>query len=568
MTAVFAGEIAGVVTNSSGVPQMGATVLLFNRLDHLSQRMLTSADGSFSFAGLSPDIYSIRVTLASFVPAVKQHILVQPGMRSLLNVSLAALFSSIELVPPSARQSSVMSDDWKWVLRTSSATRPVLRLLPEWGPSPRTLHHASVFSDTRGVVKVSAGDGGQAAGFGAEADLGTTFALATSLYGNNKLQVSGNLGYASQSGMPSAAFRTSFSHAGTPTVALTMRQLYLPGRLGTALAGGDSALPALRSVSLSFGDRTQLSDDLTFEYGFSLDQVTFLDRLNYFSPYARLKYSLGDGGELELTYTSGNARPDLVPPSGPAEAGLQRDLGALALFPRVSLRGARAQVQRGEDFELGYSRTIGSRTFAINGYSETVTNAAMTLSSPGGLYDNGDILPDLFTGASIFNVGHYQTRGYTASVTQNFGDHLNATVMYGSTGVLTADRRMIETESPDELRAMIRESRRHAVTARVSAQSARTGTHFIASYQWADNRWAVTPGHLYSTQTARPVPGLNLYIRQPIPMLPSLPWRMEATADLRNLLAEGYLPLAMADGRRLLLMQTPRSFRGGLSFIF
>jgi hypothetical protein len=140
--------------------------------------------------------------------------------------------------------------------------------------------------------------------------------------------------------------------------------------------------------------------------------------------------------------------------------------------------------------------------------------------------------------------------------------------MYGSSGVLTADRNSIESSDPDELRSMIHASRRHAVTARVSAVAPVTGTHFIASYQWADNRFAVTPGHLYSTQSMRPVPGLNLYIRQPLPTYLNLPWRMEATADLRNLLAQGYLPIGIPDGRQLLLMQTPRSFRGGLSFIF
>ncbi|MBM3775308.1 MAG: hypothetical protein FJW37_09110 [Acidobacteria bacterium] len=89
----------------------------------------------------------------------------------------------------------------------------------------------------------------------------------------------------------------------------------------------------------------------------------------------------------------------------------------------------------------------------------------------------------------------------------------------------------------------------------------------IASYQWADHRSA-TRGHLYSTQTLRPELGLNLYIRQPIPAIALIPWRMEASADLRNLLAQGYLPLAFSDGRRLLLVHTPRSFRGGFSFIF
>ena len=44
------------------------------------------------------------------------------------------------------------------------------------------------------MFKVSAGEGSLASGIGNEADLGTAFALATSLYGNNMLQVSGNRG--------------------------------------------------------------------------------------------------------------------------------------------------------------------------------------------------------------------------------------------------------------------------------------------------------------------------------------------------------------------------------------
>ena len=106
-----------------------------------------------------------------------------------------------------------------------------------------------------------------------------------------------------------------------------------------------------------------------------------------------------------------------------------------------------------------------------------------------------------------------------------------------------------------------------AATARVTATSPWTGTHMIASYQWAADHRSLTPGNLYSTQSFRPMPGLNIYVRQPIPIA-LLPWRMEATADLRNMLAQGYLPIGMANGQQMVLVQTPRSFRGGLSFIF
>jgi hypothetical protein len=153
-------------------------------------------------------------------------------------------------------------------------------------------------------------------------------------------------------------------------------------------------------------------------------------------------------------------------------------------------------------------------------------------------------------------------------VTQNVGEHVAATVMYGSMGALTAQAREVVSSSPDELRSMIHSSRQRAATARIDATSPWTGTHLIASYQWTGDHRAVTPGHLYSTLVVRQMPGMNLYVRQPIPGLGGLPWRVEATADLRNLLAQGYLPLGVMGGQSLLLVETPRSFRGGLSFIF
>jgi hypothetical protein len=197
-----------------------------------------------------------------------------------------------------------------------------------------------------------------------------------------------------------------------------------------------------------------------------------------------------------------------------------------------------------------------------------VSNAALSLVAPAGMYTGGDILPDLFTGTSTFNAGDFRSTGYTAAVTQNLGEHVAATVMYGSMGALTAANREIVSGSPDELRSMIHAGRRKAATARVTATAPWTGTHLIASYQvTGDHRWA-SPGHGYSTDSVRQMPGLNLYLRQLIPGLSMLPWRMEATADLRNMLAQGYLSLGVAGGQQLLLVETPRSVRGGLSFIF
>jgi hypothetical protein len=416
-------------------------------------------------------------------------------------------------------------------------------------------------------VRVSGGEGPQASGIFNEADMGTAFALATSLFGNNMLEVSGNLGYGSQTGVPVAAFRTSYSRRtglDGPVVSVTVRQLYLPGRLGSAVAGSETPQPMLRSVAAGFDDRTQITDDLAVQYGVTLDAVAIAGRPNQSSPYARLSYTPGAGSEISFAFTSGNARPDLAG-SSMEDADLQRDLNTLGLIPRISARGGRVRIQRGAEYELAYARKVGSRRYELSAYREVVTNAALSMVAPSGMYESSDVLPDLFTGNSIFNAGDYRSTGYTGSVSQSLGARVNATLMVGSMGALTADNRELVSGNPDDLRSMIRAGRKMAVTGHVDATLPGSGTHLVASYQWTDRNWAM-PGHIYSTQAMRPMPGLNLYIRQPLPGF--RPCRVELTADLRNLLAQGYLPLSTADGQRILLVETPRAFRGGVNFIF
>jgi hypothetical protein len=559
------GAIVGTVKDPRGVPQLGAAVQLYNRQDHPIARVLTDERGEFKLLDLLPNIYSIKVSIATLISVTKKDIQVLPGMRSTLTVNMNSLFSTIQLGYPTMDNGGIMSDDWKWVLRSASATRPVLRFIDpadalEGKPTP------SLFSGTHAIVKVSGGEGAAVEGTATQADLGTAFALATAVYGNSELHVSGNLGYGSATGAPAAAFRTSYSRSlmgANPEVSVTMRQLYLPGRLGAAFTGTDSAIPALRTLSASLDDHARLAENVNLQYGASLDCVSFVDHLNYFSPYARLTYDIGEGSSLEFTYTSGNARPDLAG-SDADNADLQRDLNSLGLFPLISVRNGATKVQRGNEYEVSYSHKRGSRTYHISAYREQVQNLALSMVAPSGFYSSSDMLPDLFSGNSIFNLGDYGSTGFTAGVTQDLGENVSITVMYGSTGALRAASGEVVSNSPDQLRDMIREGREQAATTQVNAHIPHSGTHVTASYQWTGGQWAV-PGNLYSTQAFRPLPGLNLHFRQPIPGFGK---RVEATADLRNMLAQGYLPIAAAGGQRLLLVENPRSFRGGLSFIF
>jgi Carboxypeptidase regulatory-like domain/TonB dependent receptor len=581
----LAGSIAGIVRDTTGIPQMGATVLLFDKYEKLLQRALTNERGAFGFETLIPDLYSVRVSLASFMPAMRQKIAVQPGLQSLLYINLANLLSSIDLVYAPPGQGALMSDDWKWTLKTANATRPILRFRPEdvgisRTPDPRRSLSA-IFSDTRGLVTLSGGDAGTLGASTDQQDLGTAFALATSLFGRNQLQVSGNVGYTLHSGVPTAGFRTTYRRDGMgPEISVTMRQINLPTRAGMALTTGQDGMPALRSTSIGMMDRTAITEKLLMEYGVSLDSVSFVDHLNYFSPFARLTYDLGKMGTVQFAYSSGGAPAGLarhagastpeVPSGGAglpenAGVGLSENLAALSLSPRVSMLDAKIKVQRTQNFELGYEKIAGSRTFDVSVYREIVSNGALTVAASDDLFVPGDVLPDISSNSSIINIGRYERYGYAASVTQSLGDNLEVGGSAGRTGVLTADDREIAA-SADDVRSRIRMGQRFWGSARASATLPHSATKIISTYEWTDYS-ALMPTHYYLTQRAYPEPGLNIHIRQPIPSFAGLPGRLEATVDLRNMLAQGYLHLT-ADGRQVLLMQNPRALRGGLSFVF
>jgi len=562
----LSGSIAGVINDSRGVPQMGATVTVYNRQDRQIGKILSDENGQFHLTGLFPSLYSLRVTLASFVPAFRKDISVEAGRLSRLHVSLNTLFSSIQLDYPNIENGTLISDDWKWVLRSASDVRPVMRFRENpvgAGQDPPV----TLFADTRGILRFSAGDGQMVTDATSEADLGTAFAVETSLYGNSLLQMSGNFGYGSQTGVPAAAFRTSYSRelaGGKPVVSVTMRQLYLPERLGPVLAGTDAGVPILRSLSASVDDRTQVTDNVSVQYGTQVDMVSFLDHLTYLSPYARLAWAIDHAMDIEVAYSSGNARPEMAD-SALDDADLRQDLNTLGMFPRLSLADGHTRLQRGEEYEVAVARKMGSRTVRLSAYREALSDAALAVVTPAGFFMAGNIVPDLFSNSSVFNAGHFDMAGLDAAFTQNLGEHASATVSYGNEGALTAWNEELVSNSPDELRSMIHAGRRQAVTARLAMTVPRTGTHLIASYQMSlgDARW-VMAGNPYSMQPLRALPGLNFSLRQPIPGLGK---RVEATAELRNILAQGYLRINTSAGE-LLLVDNPRSVRGGLSFIF
>jgi hypothetical protein len=151
-------------------------------------------------------------------------------------------------------------------------------------------------------------------------------------------------------------------------------------------------------------------------------------------------------------------------------------------------------------------------------------------------------------------------------VTQALGDKVQVGTSFGRAGALTAGTQELGGLAADEVRSNLHSTQRFWASARATATLPVTGTQITGSYQWMDYH-AMMPSHFYLTQRAYPETGLNIRVRQPIPSFPGMPGRLEATAELRNMLAQGYLTISEG-GQSVLLIQNPRAVRGGLSFIF
>jgi hypothetical protein len=508
-------------------------------------------------------------------------------MQSLLYVNLASVLSSIELVYAKPGEGALMSDDWKWVLKGSDSTRPVLRMLPadlgvasdqspQQSQTQNQTASASVFSDTRGMLNLSGGDPGSLGSTSSQADLGTAFAVATSVFGHNELQLSGNVGYSAHAGLPTAGFRTSFSRDGMgPEIAVTVQQIYLPARGSLASVTGQSdGAPALRTMSVSMHDSILVAEHLRLDYGSSFDSVSYMDHVNSLNKFARLTYDLGAAGKVKIAYSSGAPPTELAMEPRDAEGripgdseALAQDLAQLATLPRLSLLDGHAAIQRSQDAEIGYEKKVRATTFSFSAYHEKVNNAAMTVVAPEGAFAPGDLLPDISSQNSVFDAGSYQRSGFAASFSQALGDRVQIGSSFGSGGALAPTDQDLTASSAEALRSRLQTTQRFWASARASAKLPLTGTIITGSYQWMDYDNTIMPDHFYLTQSPYTEPGLNVRVRQPIPSVLGMPGRLEATAELQNGLAQGYLPVTEG-GQRVTLVQSPRALRGGLSFIF
>jgi Carboxypeptidase regulatory-like domain len=543
---VTPGSIAGVVKSATGVPQMGAAVQVFNSATS-ALTVFTDANGSFSVSEISPGNYNVKVTAPSFLPSLRENVAVKAGASLIVNITLNTLFEAIQLVPP-RRRTAEEQDDWKWTLR-SAANRPILRVLEE---GPLVVVSKSDNDNDRALkARVAFMAGSEAEGFGRGSDMSTAFTLERSMFSSGTVSLKGDVGY---SGGPAATvLRAGYTHempgGSRPELNLTMRHFANPDMLGH-----NSALQAL---ALSLSDNISIADEVDFNFGTEYQTIQFMGRVSAMRPFGSADLHLDPDTVLEYRYATSvpNMRREKGFDSAPA------DLSESG--PRVSLSDDQLALERTRHQEISVSRREGKNNFQLAFYSERMANSALTgigdVTSESGVF-----LPDVLSGTFTYNGGQLNTNGIRAVAQRKLASDITATLNYSYGGVLTTGGGDLNW---DAIGSSLRVARRHSLAGKVSGTLPASHTRWIASYKWTSGD-AVTPVDMFNTSAGQSDPYLNLFIRQPIPSMGFLPARMEALVDIRNLLAQGYLPVLGRDGHTMYLVQSARAIRGGVSFTF
>jgi len=546
------GKLSGFVADPTGNPQMGATVWLTPEFaGGRAVELLTDENGIFVSQRLRPGLYSVRVTLAGFMPSFQNDVSVRENLNTSLNIQLDSIFASVGHLrrKPSKRPEP---DDWKWVLRTASSSRPVLQLTDGTvviaNRSPQEQN-----DQPRATVELTNGSVRPGASTARPGIMGTAVSYDQSLGAAGKLLMAGEFDYDQElPGTLGGSVATLWLPGGQlgvgPETTLIVHQVRL----------GDTGR-SIRTMRFEHSEQIGFGDRVVMEYGGEyLSGGLVGETVSSVRPHARLGMRISPHwGAAFLLETDPDAY-GFRAQSPQAETAID----ALQTGPVIVWGGGRPVLNGGWHEEFAVHHDVGSRgrieSAAFRDDSSHQAVFAMLTQSADPYSPSGGFFPGPFA----HDAGSNGFWGARLVYSEKISDHIEVAGVYAWAGALVPDG---EQASLANLRGMVETRYRHSVAARIAGKVPKTRTELAASYKWVDGT-VVSRQDLYGDASMGIDPNLSLSIRQRLPFF-IMAGRWEALADFRNMFGQGYVSLESQQGA-ILVMPVERSFRGGVSFQF
>ena len=560
------GRVAGTVLDSDGNPLMGATILVMgpmvpevNAAEASVARMVTDFRGEFAVGHLLPGWCSLRVSAPTRVSALRTDICVEPGRTAREKFVLGDIFSSLRIQSPQTTSSS-WGEDWKWILRTSASTRPILRFRDDLAASA-TENDKQTLPACQRVFGMSPGTSRSQA-LNSDSGQGSILAYLRPLTEDSDVLVAGSMAAdGSITSSLATAFRRNLMKGDPLELALAVHQLSFAD--GIPLAGGNlqESLRHARVFVATYNNSRRLSDSLTLTTGMEVDYLNAGVSASSARPHAALTYRLTGSDLVEVKYGVFNpaGRDDLV-----------ERIGVLTAYPQITMSGFHPEFELLNHAEAAYIHHFNrSSSLQVAAYRDSFHNIAVWgFGSPremGWLAANA--LPNPAADGWTLNAGNYTSSGLRVAYTRRFGNYVDYAVTYASGEALEAGAKaQMKGGAGTSLRDELRPASSQSFGGKVSARLPRSRTEVTTSYQWI-GRNRVTGIDPFGEAELKIEPFLDIQVRQPLPPVAFIPGRIEAMAAFGNPFQQGYVA-ASHSGDQMVLTPVYRSFRGGFSVQF
>lgn len=549
------GKVAGVVNDTSGVPQLGATVQLVSETAGALSAVdfLTNTQGVFRSDKVLPGMYTVRVTLAGFLPTIEQHVRINPHVTTVVRVQLESMFASLDALRRTPSAATIEADDFKWVLRSASATRPVLQWVEDDEASTDVASKTNVIDTgmAHPRARLDFTDGARRPGSpsGVPSAPATAFAYDQRLGNTARLLMAGQMNYMDDA--PGGGIATIWLPTGSlsgPQSTMVLREAKL---------GPDGQ--TFRGVRLQQAGSVGLGDHLKMLYSGEYVMVGLDKSAMSLRPRLELQAKLSDAwrGAVIFAEQPGGMEP-LDPEDHDASADLAAAVSELDSFPTLLWRNGSPVLEGGWHEEVAATRKLGPHSdIQVAAFHDDDRNTA--LYGRGGDVPATDYLQDYFSNAFAYDGGSMNSWGTRVAVREQLTDNIEVTAVYSYAGALTPDDAAVGA-----LRDMLKTAMHSSAGGSVTAKSPRSGTKVVAGYNWVGGN-AISRVDSYGAAQYQMDPYLHIGIRQTLPRFGIGRW--QAIADCDNILAHGYVTLNTADGRTT-LVPAFRTFRGGLSVQF
>ena len=551
------GTLSGVVRDSAGIPQLGATVEIFSEAPGVlaARQFLTNTQGIFKGEKLAPGFYTVRVTLAGFLPSLEKHVRISSNLTTLVRVQLESMFASVEELRRPPANGSAEPDDWKWVLRSAPGLRPVL----QWTEDD-TFPGSTIVVDAKAYLpqgRLELTNGARRPGSISSIGVapGTSFAYDQPIDRFNRIVFAGQVSYDEDSpaGGLAAIWLPTGSSATGPQSTIVLREAKL-GPVGPTFRG----VRLDQSGSMVFGDRFLLhvgGEYVLVGAGSSAWSVR---------PRLKLESRVAANWYLDTVYAalpvagvpSDTLASDLT--NSAASGNLTNALNQLDTFPALLWRNGRPVLENGQHEEVALERRMG-KSGVLQAAAFHDDNRDMALYGRGVDLPSAQFIQDFYSKGFAYDGGSSSDWGARLALRQKLGDDMEFTTVYAYAGALVP-----EGEAGGTLREALRTIPRQSLAGKITGKVPRSGTSLSLGYKWV-NGISVSRVDPYGESIYQVNPYLYIGIRQPLPW--SALGRWEANAECDNLLAQGYVPLSTPEGS-VLLVPALRSFRGGLSLQF